>query len=30
MNGYVKYFKDTKYMKLLVHYKELFKKCNEI
>ena len=30
MNEYVKYFKDTKYMNLLVHDKELLKKYNEI
>ena len=30
MNEYVKYFKDTEYMNLLVHDKELLKKYNEI
>ena len=30
MNGYVKYFKYTKYMNLLAYDKELLKKYNEM
>ena len=30
VNAFAKHFKDSKYMNLLVHHKELLKKCNEM